>query len=83
MNAQEAAELLDLIVARAPALRAAGIRKVNLGAAAFELGPDESPDDRPAGKDAVGADKDDDEQSLVALIGGARPGEATRERPPL
>lgn len=77
MNAQEAAELLDLIVDRAPALRAAGIRRVNLGAAAFELGPEESPDERPAGEDAV------DEQSLVDLISGVRPGDAKKERPPL
>lgn len=39
VNRQEAAELLDLIVERAPQLRAAGIRSVNVGGASFTLAP--------------------------------------------
>lgn len=41
MTRQEAEELLDLIVERAPTLRAAGIRSVNLGGASFALAPAE------------------------------------------
>lgn len=41
MTRQEAEELLDLIVERAPTLRAAGIRAVNLGGASFSLAPAE------------------------------------------
>jgi hypothetical protein len=37
MTRQEAEDLLDLIVERAPKLRAAGIRAVNLGGASFTL----------------------------------------------
>jgi len=37
MTRQEAEELLDLIVERAPTLRSAGIRAVNLGGASFSL----------------------------------------------
>ncbi len=51
MDKQEAAELLDLIIERAPGLRAAGIRAVNLGGASFtlappELGPTSEPDQK-------------------------------------
>lgn len=77
MTPQDAAELLDRVIERAARLRAAGIRKVNLGVASFEFVSDES-EARPAGDDE-GESKD---ASLVDLISGA--GEASKkERPPL
>jgi hypothetical protein len=59
MTPQEAADLLDLIVARAPSLRQAGIRSVNLGGASFTLAPAEleadlgDVDDEPGPADAL------------------------------
>lgn len=41
MTAQEAAELLDLIIERASALRTSGVLNVNLGGASFTLAPAE------------------------------------------
>jgi hypothetical protein len=45
MTKQDAAELLDLIVERAPQLRAAGILTVELGGAGFTLAPAAMTDD--------------------------------------
>lgn len=41
MTVEEAEKLLDLMERRAPSLRAAGIRSVNLGGASFTLAPAE------------------------------------------
>ena len=59
MDRNEAAELLDLIVERAPQLRAAGIRAVNLGGASFTLAPAEIEGDIDG--------KDDDEGPVDTL----------------
>lgn len=44
MTAQDAAELLDLIAARAPALRIAGVLRVELKGVAFTLARPDPPD---------------------------------------
>ncbi len=41
MDRDEAAALLDLIIERAPSLRAVGVLVVNLGVAGFQLAPAE------------------------------------------
>ena len=54
MTKQEASDLLDLVIARAPELREAGIRSVELGGLGFTLAPPElAPDD-------TGNDQEDD-----------------------
>jgi hypothetical protein len=74
MTPDEAAELLDRVIARADKLRAAGIRKVNLGVASFEFVPDET-------ATATGGDEGEPaDPSLTSLIAGT--GER-KERPPL
>lgn len=52
MDKVTAAELLDLIIERAPALRVAGVLRVDLGGAGFHLAP-------AADSSAVLADEDD------------------------
>ena len=79
MTPDDAAALLDRVIERAAKLRAAGVRKVDLGGASFEFSPDEG--EAPAV--TAGDDGEADDPSLAALIAGTGEPGVKKERPPL
>lgn len=84
MTRQEAEDLLDLIVERAPTLRAAGIRSVNLGGASFTLAPAEIEESVDESEPEPGPSDVLHDPTTFGLMPGSGPSILPkRERPPL